>query len=432
MARLIIVEDNAELASLLSAAATTHGYQVHVVHNGRDALAALEAGGFDVALVDLLLPDLPGTEILDALRGGPTRAVLMSGMLRDPASAREAVEVHGADAVFVKPFDVIALLAELDRLTGAEPPVQEPGLDDFSELDVLAPLDEEPFPPEGTEQAPPEADDDFELPFARRQQVWARARRNAGTGELPAWTKAGPLQAGSVPRLLTAYYQARHSGELRLTQGPLIKVVYFEAGVPVYAASNLAGERFARFCARRGLFAEDELPTIAALAKESNLRTGEAMVELGLVTAEQRRELLVEQVKEILWSTFAWDKGDFSFSPRRPRAQDLVKLTVFPGDLILEGVRRAESLLALRRKLPEARRLFPHSDPAFELHQLALDGEQARLLAYADGSKTVADLCALTELSEREALATLWGLTLLGVLEERAEERARRRISFGL
>ena len=59
--------------------------------------------------------------------------------------------------------------------------------------------------------------------------------------------------------------------------------------------------------------------------------------------------------------------------------------------------------------------------------------EQALLLAYADGTKTVADLLAVTDLSEREALATLRGLELLGVLEERQDAPSRRhRISFGL
>ena len=96
MARLIIVEDNAELASLLGAAAATHGHEVQVVSTGREGLAALQHAPFDLALVNLLLPDLPGTEILDALLGKPTRTVLMGGPLRDPAAAREAREVERA------------------------------------------------------------------------------------------------------------------------------------------------------------------------------------------------------------------------------------------------------------------------------------------------------------------------------------------------
>jgi Fic family protein len=64
---------------------------------------------------------------------------------------------------------------------------------------------------------------------------------------------------------------------------------------------------------------------------------------------------------------------------------------------------------------------------------MKLQGPQALLLAYADGSKTVEDLLALTDLSERQALATLRGLELLGVLEERPEAPSRRhRITFGL
>lgn len=426
MARLIIVEDNTELASLIRAAASPRGYEVVIAHSVREALEAIRASTFDVALVDLLLPDLPGTRVLDALQGSATRAVMMSGLLRDPRAAREVREVHGAAAIFVKPFELGALLAELDRLSGAAFAASEAelGLDDFAELDALAPVEDAPLSPR--------AKDDFDLPFARREQVWGGARERAEGAALPAWTPAGPLVAGSVPRLLTASYQARHTGELKLCQGRIVKVVCFEGGVPIYAASNLAGERFARFCARRGMFPESELQAIATLAKDANLRTGEAMVKRGLISPDQRAALLVEQVKEIVWSTFSWAQGEFSFSRRRPRASDLVRLEVFPGDLILEGVRRTESLVSLRRKVAADRRLFPNSNPPYELHQVRLDGTQARLLAHADGTKTVSDLLALTDLAERDALATLWGLELLGILEERQETRAPRRISFGL
>jgi hypothetical protein len=154
---------------------------------------------------------------------------------------------------------------------------------------------------------------------------------------------------------------------------------------------------------------------------------------MGLLTADQRRALIEEQVKEIIGSTFAWTEGAYGFSPMRPKRADLVKLSVFPGDVILEGVQKTETLVALRQRMPATRRLFPTADPPYALHELKLSGPQALLLAYADGSKTVEDLLALTDLPVREVLATLRGLELLGVLEERREEPSRsRRISFGL
>ena len=54
------------------------------------------------------------------------------------------------------------------------------------------------------------------------------------------------------------------------------------------------------------------------------------------------------------------------------------------------------------------------------------------LLAYADGTKTVEDLTALSDLSEREALATLLALELMGLIEERRDDGKQRRISYGL
>jgi hypothetical protein len=200
----------------------------------------------------------------------------------------------------------------------------------------------------------------------------------------------------------------------------------------VYAASNLASERFARFCARRGLLSESDLQAVAALSKEGSVRTGDAMMRLGLIDAEKRRALVQEQVKEILWSTFAWSSGGYGFSPMRMQRAGLVKLSIFPGDLILEGVLKLESLVALRQKMPSSRRLSPTADPPYALHELKLAGPQALLLAYADGTKTVEDLLTLTDLSERETLATLHGLELMGILRERREESNPRRITFGL
>jgi hypothetical protein len=54
------------------------------------------------------------------------------------------------------------------------------------------------------------------------------------------------------------------------------------------------------------------------------------------------------------------------------------------------------------------------------------------VLAHSDGSKRITDLLALTDLGERELLATLHGLVKLGILEPRAAEPASRRITFGL
>ncbi|HET9450331.1 MAG TPA: DUF4388 domain-containing protein, partial [Aggregicoccus sp.] len=429
MARLLFVEDNHELASLMAAAASARGHAAQAVHSGEAGLAAARSHGFDAAVVDLLLPDMRGGQVLAELRilGLPTIAI--SGVYKGDRFAREATGVHGARYFFEKPFELAALLDALEKIAGtATPPPAE--AEPAAQLEELQPLDEEPdeLPVETlTGASRPEAPAPaapapavpepaaLPLPFAEREKVWEkRGAAPAQGAALPQWQLAGDLATTAVPRLLNAYYESRHVGELKLQHRQVLKVVYFEAGRPVYAASNLAQERFGRFCARRGVLTESDLQEVAALCKDEGVRTGEAMVRLGLITAEQRRELLEQQVKEILWATFAWTEGSYGFSPQRPQRADLVRLSVFPGDLILEGVLRTEPLVRLRQQMGAERKLFPRTDPPYGLNEFQLSGGQALLLAYADGSKTVEDLLTLTDLPEREALAALRAFELLG------------------
>ncbi len=450
------------------ATAQSRGHDAQAAHTGREALALLAPGAFDAVVVDLLLPDMRGSEVLDALRLNGTPAIAVSGVYKGEPFAREAIDVHGARAFFEKPFELTAVLEAVEKACGAPPPTpppppvelapEEEAILEMVDLLVVedepmrpaplaasapAPAAEAPAPTEAPAPeavvSPEEAALVLALPFAQREKVWAKdaeakpaAHSRASRRALPEWTLQGEIKAGTIPRLLNAYYEARHHGELKLKQGTSLKVVYFESGRLVYAASNLANERFARFCARRGLVPESALPELTRLTKEG-LRSGDALVRLGLLTPERRAQLIEEQVKEILWSTFSWTEGAYGFSPMRPKRADLVKLSVFPGNLILEGVQKTETLVSLRQRLPATRRLFPTADAPYALHELKLSGPQALLLAYADGSKTVEDLLSLTDLPVREALATLRGLELLRVLEERREEPpSRSRISFGL
>lgn len=459
MARLLIVEDNHELASLIVSTAQGRGHDARAVHTGEAALEALHPGSkWDAALVDLLLPDIRGSEVLSALRAHGIPAIAVSGVYKGDRFAQEAVQVHGARGFFEKPFELIQVLEALEQAGGVAPaprtppPVEEAEapneLLDDEDLIVLEELmpDPEESPDAGAPmQAIPDSaplpgleneEAALPLPFAHREKVWSGAAPSAagkGRRALPEWSLAGNLKDTSVARLLNAYYESRHHGELKLQQGSILKVVYFESGHIVYAASNLAHERFGRFCVRRGVLTEERLTDVAAFAKREGLRTGEAMIRQGVLDAARRKQLLEEQVREMLWSTFTWTDGAYGFSAMRPRRADLVKLSVFPGNLILEGVEKTETLMALRQRMGHGRRLFPTADPPYGLHELKLQGPQALLLAYADGSKTVEDLLALTDVSERQALATLRGLELLGVLEERPETPSRRhRISFGL
>jgi len=111
--RILLVEDDESLSSGLKLALERAGYTVEHVKDGLQAVAALADNQFDLAVLDLGLPHLDGTEVLArARRGGNALPVLV-------LSARDAVRDRilaldlGADDYLIKPFDVDELLARL-------------------------------------------------------------------------------------------------------------------------------------------------------------------------------------------------------------------------------------------------------------------------------------------------------------------------------
>lgn len=111
-ARILLVEDDPALLAILKASVAYGGYASDSVSRGEDAVRALEAGQFDVVLLDLGLPDCEGGELLTRLRSFsdvPIIVVSGRGTERDKIEALDL----GADDFVAKPFLPGELLARI-------------------------------------------------------------------------------------------------------------------------------------------------------------------------------------------------------------------------------------------------------------------------------------------------------------------------------
>lgn len=114
--RILIVEDDAELAAHIRVGLQNNGHDVAVAHDGRKGLDVAETGNFDLIILDRMLPSLDGIEVLTALRkSGVDAPVLMltaRGSIEDRVTGLQA----GADDYLVKPFALPELLARVEAL----------------------------------------------------------------------------------------------------------------------------------------------------------------------------------------------------------------------------------------------------------------------------------------------------------------------------
>jgi DNA-binding response OmpR family regulator len=111
--RILLVEDDSSISLGLRMNLEREGYEVDLAEDGEAGLARARDGGYDLVLLDLMLPKLNGYELLDALRkaGNTTHVLLLS------ARSAEMDKVMGldlgADDYIPKPFSVAELLARV-------------------------------------------------------------------------------------------------------------------------------------------------------------------------------------------------------------------------------------------------------------------------------------------------------------------------------
>ncbi|MEB7389173.1 response regulator transcription factor [Aerococcus viridans] len=113
--RILIVEDEKNLARFVELELKHEGYETELVKDGRIGLEKAQEGDWDLILLDLMLPEINGIEVCRRLR--PTSDVPIIIMTaRDSVIDRVSGFDHGADDYIVKPFAIEELLARIRAL----------------------------------------------------------------------------------------------------------------------------------------------------------------------------------------------------------------------------------------------------------------------------------------------------------------------------
>ncbi|MCY7493948.1 response regulator transcription factor [Bacillus safensis] len=111
--KILVVEDEKKIARVLSLELEYEGYEVTVKETGIDGLQALEEDSFDLVLLDVMLPELSGLEVLRRVRktnaATPIILITARGSVPDKVSGLDL----GANDYITKPFDIEELLARI-------------------------------------------------------------------------------------------------------------------------------------------------------------------------------------------------------------------------------------------------------------------------------------------------------------------------------
>ena len=124
--RILVVEDDRALRTVLVGALQSGGFEVEQAAEGSAGVQALRARTFDIVLLDIGLPFVDGWHVLSSLEGRRAPSVIVISARGDQADKVRALDM-GADDYLAKPFGSDELLARIRAvLRRAQPPTQQP------------------------------------------------------------------------------------------------------------------------------------------------------------------------------------------------------------------------------------------------------------------------------------------------------------------
>lgn len=113
--RILVVDDEDSVRSLLQKVLRKNGYEATVASNGQQALDCFRTQDFELALLDIGLPDISGMDLLEQISGEfPGTTVLMATGLADVDVAVESMK-RGADDYLTKPFNIDDMLIRVEK-----------------------------------------------------------------------------------------------------------------------------------------------------------------------------------------------------------------------------------------------------------------------------------------------------------------------------
>ncbi len=208
----------------------------------------------------------------------------------------------------------------------------------------------------------------------------------------------GDLAEEPLPEVLRTIHFYRVPGVLTVESGGVTKRVYLLGGNIIFATSTDRSESLGEYLRRSALISSGELKASVGkldLAAAQGRRHGELLVEMGILSDEQLRQIVTEQVKALLYASFSWEQGSVTFEAGRFKTDELIRLEVPTSQAIVDGIRRMPDPRRCVSRLGPSWTIFERAEAPPETREVAFTSAELTLLSQVDGRRTLRDLITM-------------------------------------
>jgi hypothetical protein len=239
-----------------------------------------------------------------------------------------------------------------------------------------------------------------------------------GGESAPGAAVEGRLERTNLPELLVRLGHEQVTGVLHMSRGTIERTLHLKDGRCIFATSNAVDDGLVAHLLRRGVISLSDREETARRML-SNKRVGTILLEMGVIDEGDLRATVREQLSEIVFDTFRWDRGDFQFLAGELPTNEEITLTRSLEDLVFSGVRRVTSWSRVREGCGGlGARLVLLPEYLSILDNMTIGPEEWELISLLKAPKTVVHICRESMLGDFRSCQILWALRLLGAIGE--------------
>ena len=370
---VLIADDDSFINQMVGSYLNKKGYETVWAKDGQEGYEMFMDHLPDMVLVDVLMPNLNGPDMVKKIRGREqgkdVPIVIMTSIEKTFKFERDVKHKWGADALLKKPFEFPALLKLVEKYIG-------PG--DFQE------------------------------------------DKKSNKGRRSKKILKGTFTDRSYGKLLHKLYKNKSSGKLELESDRKRIAVYIQSGIPVDVKSNYIQEgSLIRILESIVKIDSHKIDMAHKLMDSSGLREGEALVEIGAITREDLARALRKQVKQKLLTPFVWTDAAYVFTDGMMIQDPDLLLNIPLPQVVLNGISEHYTLERLIASFEgkEDRYFEFNAKTPYQFKDFGLDPDEKSILNLAKSGENISQILRHSTVGKRRTYQLLYVAFLLGIFK---------------
>ena len=229
----------------------------------------------------------------------------------------------------------------------------------------------------------------------------------------------GDLADRDLPLLLGRAFSEGMTGRLRIRREAGEKSIYFEAGLPVMAASEDASDRMLAMLVREGAIDARQCEEAARVVDATGRKVGAVLVDLGFLRSDELLPAVRRHYESIILSLFSWSAGRWQIDLEVTAGPDRTRLLRHPAALVREGLEKGypADKVAVRLGVGPKVFLVDNSTSAADITaQAVTERAEMRVPMLFDGVRSIEDVVRSAGLSELTVQKIALTLSCFGAL----------------